>query len=264
MKRFGVWMIVAVVGSATFATQPASGVAILDRDKRQVNANLLVYEDPLDPAVLSLPAAKVDEAPDTDDYNASIFTGANHLSTLGYRGTANIRARTAYTPTMPAIGTSFEQLLLPEAWAFALIEQTNDAIDGQAQTSVANYIGFTLTEPTAWSWAAEISGAVTGVGTVEYYFGFSDPNAQVYQPIHEQVLTGNFNQTVQHSGVLPAGQWDLVILLDAESRFAYTTGLADAYIELYNGVFRIPEPTTAALLATALPLLLRRRAEPAR
>lgn len=191
--------------------------------------------------------------------NFSGGAGANRANPLGLGASGNYGARNlqnVYLPGDPGLGGAFTGIAVPNIAANSRGGQTDAALHSEINGVARVIVFFTLDVPTRWSWSAStVNGTSAGTGSADYFFGIIEDTSQVVPYTYEEALSGTFDQAVSAGGILPAGQWELALVLSARMTFDRTTGSGDHFVFLEDGLFRLtalPEPASVVLAGIGL------------
>ncbi|MEQ8662839.1 MAG: hypothetical protein RLW62_18655, partial [Gammaproteobacteria bacterium] len=173
-----------------------------------------------------------------------------------------------FVPAAAPIGSAFDGVVVSAASGYVRGGQDTADYDTTVTGTSRMFADFTLDAPMRWHWSAdEVVGTSSGTGRTEYIFGLYDNDSANLDAVFERTLTGNFDVVDSAGGVLPAGNWALVISLITRMEFAFVAGTGDHSLYLSNGRFSltpVPAPGAIALLAPAVCGLLaaRRKVRP--
>lgn len=252
--KCAVFLVVAMgVGAAQAAT--------VDDSIRRASTQLYVLNE----ASSSPPYAPVlnetshDETFTTEKHGLAASIYLADVAGGGYTGLVFSIVQSEYVlPNDPGIGGPFGGIKVAGNKAEASVTQTDNTLNSDTNAFGDIFVTFTLTEPTAWSFTGHFSGEASGAGESLAGFALLDMNAPAL--LADFQLTGTFDQGVSLQGVLPAGTYEVVIRTEATNTLEFTTGTGYATAMIYDALFLIPEPHTAAASAAAGLLLMLRPA----
>lgn len=195
-------------------------------------------------------------------------TRTSAYSNTGLTGDASASNNSAYNPSNPGVGGTFNSfsVQLDATANITASDLTGAHYFEDAYGWAGSTLVITLTQPTNWTWEADVQGACSTNGwdnNAYYWFRiYSSDNTVEYLDNRRRTSNGDndYNEHISLSGTLPAGSFNIYIKTNAElanfSEVGGGTGSAHASL---NGVFTVPEPSTAALLALGALALRRRR-----
>ena len=157
---------------------------------------------------------------------------------------------------MPGIGGDVDRIVFSTARA-SLDSSKLDGYEGSSVESVASDLRvlFSVAVATQWAWEAAIGGSSRGDAFNSYMFELSG--------VASDYRTGSFAESVNQTGLLSAGDYELHIGVAATASRLSGIGSANAFLE--GGVFSlkefaVPEPASLLLFGSGgLMLLLARR-----
>lgn len=195
-------------------------------------------------------------ASNTEDLVNTVGGGHTSLSDWGYNGTASVSHHSGFAPSMPGIGGDVDRILFSTARA-SLDSSKLDGYEGSSVESVASELRvlFSVAVATQWAWEAAIGGSSSGDAFNSYTFELSG--------VASDYRTGSFAESVNQTGLLSAGDYELHIGVAATASRLSGIGSANAFLE--GGVFSlkafaVPEPASLLLFGSGgLLLMLARR-----
>lgn len=194
-------------------------------------------------------------ASNTEDLVNTVGGGHTSLSDWGYNGTASVSHSSGFAPFMPGIGGRVDRIVFSTARA-SLDSSKLDGYEGSSVESVASDLRvlFSVAVATHWAWEAAIGGFSSGDAFNSYTFELSG--------VASDYRTGSFAESVNQTGLLSAGDYELHIGVTATANRLSGIGSANAFLE--GGVFSlkeftVPEPASLLLFASSGLMLLARR-----
>lgn len=196
------------------------------------------------------------EEPNGLDFSGSASTTYNDM---GFVGTASSNWNHAYAPSSPGLGNPFSAAYMSGS---AASSSTSDGLWWDMNSGFANsVIYFSVASDTTWTFAADVVGTTSGSGFALFDFFLRSADFTTLYGEATNFATGgeSINDSWNLNGIIPAGDYLFFTGVGALQDYQFTPGSGAASIEVTNGVFTIPEPGTAALVALGSLALRRRR-----
>ncbi len=233
----------------------AFGDAIVNLDAKLAGASILQAD--ADGNFIGKPQFMEDFEPNSGlDFSGSASAAYNDM---GFVGSASSTWDHAYNPSDPGLGGAFSTVHLSGS---AGSNSTSDGFwSDQLSAFGSTVVYFSIVSDTLWTFDADVEGTTSGAGSLAYFFFvFNEESTVQYGEASGMASSGeSLNDSLHLSGVIPAGNYLFSMAVGAFQSYEFASGSGSASIELTNGVFTIPEPSTAALLGIAALALCRRR-----
>lgn len=240
------------------ATASASEQAILTADAGTGTESYAVLVDntwfPIDGDFMWVPASP---GVDFSGSASSAYIG------LGLVGAAASHWEHAYDPSNPGLSGAFSAIYV-SGWGTGASTSDGAFVGGNVGLGISA-LDFSVASDTPWTFTADVVGRTSASGGAESsaYYGFSLRSADWTTVFGEAINSAHNGESLSESvnigGVIPAGDYRLVIGIEARQGYSYELGSGSASIELTNGVLMVPEPSAAALIGMGGMALLRRR-----